>query len=104
MLMSAELFEQTVVEEICRIADEKDMNHSQLAKAAFGDAEKSITRWRQIRLPRKNTGKPQSLTVADTYSLCQGLGIEFGTLMFRAGERFKLKQDSSKTVRGKKSA
>ncbi len=88
--MSAELFEQTVVEEICRIADEKEINHSQLAKAAFGDADKSITRWRQIRLPRKTTGKPQALTVADTYRLCQGLGIEFGTLMFRVGERFKI--------------
>ncbi|WP_419779852.1 hypothetical protein [Maridesulfovibrio sp.] len=90
--MNAELFEQTVVEEICRIAEENDMNYSQLAKAAFGDAEKSITRWRQIRLPRKNTGKPQSLAVADTYSLCQGLGIDFGALMFMAGERFKINQ------------
>ncbi len=102
--MSAELFEQTVVEEICRIAEENDMNHSQLAKAAFGDAEKSITRWRQIRLPRKNTGKPQSLTVADTYRLCQGLGIEFGSLMFRAGERFKMKEKTLLSEHEQKSA
>ena len=86
----AEYFERIIVDELCRIAKEKQFNHSQLAKAAFGDVSGSITRWRQFRHPRKNTGKPQSLTIADTYRLCRALDIEPGTLIYRASERFKI--------------
>ncbi|MBI9110260.1 hypothetical protein [Maridesulfovibrio ferrireducens] len=95
-MKDAETFERIVIEEICLIAEEKELNHSQLARAAFGDSGSSITRWRQFRHPRKNTGKPQSLTIADTYRLCVGLGIDFGTLTFRAGERFKMQIEKQK--------
>lgn len=91
----AEKFEQIIIDEIILIAKEKGLNHSQLARRAFGDVEKSIGRWRNFRIPRKNTGKPQSLTFADAYKLCDALGIEIGTLLFRANERFKLKYNSA---------
>ncbi|XPV77717.1 MAG: hypothetical protein ACNI27_07300 [Desulfovibrio sp.] len=83
------------VEVIADLAEEQGLNHSQLAKIAFGDSQSSIVRWRKIR-SSSGASKPQSLTVEDSILLADALGMDFSSLAFRVSETYKMRAKMNK--------
>lgn len=89
---SAYDFEREFVHQVCRLADERGMNHTHLAKAAFGDKSSSVVKWRHTRNPRGQTGKPQAITLSEAVHLAEAVGVDFASLAFRAQEALKLRR------------
>ncbi|EPR42697.1 hypothetical protein dsx2_2614 [Desulfovibrio sp. X2] len=87
-----EQIELEAVRQIKRLADERGMKQSVLAATAWPGEANAPTKWRQIRNGRKQTGAPQRITVSEAVALCNVLGVEFSTILFRAQEAIKLRR------------
>lgn len=64
---------------IVRRAEELDLTHSALARAAFPGSKDPVGRWRKIR----RSG--QHLTLADAWRLARTMGVDIN-LMTQSGE------------------
>lgn len=84
--MDPDQFERHFIDMVVKIGTSKGMNHSAVSRAAFGDTDTSVVRWRQIRNVRKATGKAQNLTIDDAVRLSRALDEEFPSLCFKAWE------------------
>jgi len=87
-------FEREMIRQVISLMKEKGLNYSTLAQSAFGPGQKSIDRLKQMRMPRKETGKPQSVTVSDAVLLASVLGMDAATLCFRVAQVLELQRKS----------
>lgn len=80
--------ERAIVDYTQAVYTDLGMSHSDFARAAFGDEEREIVRWRKIR-NRASHGKPQRLTAADVGCIARALNK-------RPSELFLVEQMMSK--------
>lgn len=87
-------FERAFVHVVSKAAQSMGWNHSELARAAFGDRPTSAAKWRKIR--NENHGRRQSVSLSEAVALSNALGASFPEFCFRVASTLRMAEVDEK--------